>query len=58
MTTALEANQRETVAYAGRMGALELGPQSDARLGDLREYSWSEANALGKVSASGFEAPE
>lgn len=55
MTTALEANGRATVSYTGRMGAFELGPQSDARTGDLREYSWSKANELETPSASGFE---
>ena len=40
------------------MGALELGGQSDARTGQLREYAWSEANELEQPSATAFEAPE
>ena len=58
MHTALETNGRDTVAYAGRMGALELGPLSDARIGEMREYSWSAANELEDGGATGFEAPE
>jgi branched-chain amino acid transport system substrate-binding protein len=58
MTTALEAGERATVAYVGRMGALELGGQSDARKGELREYEWTESNELKKPGATGFEAPE
>ena len=58
MRTALEAGERATVAYSGRMGKFELGPQSDARLGELREYTWSEANVLQRATAKNFEAPE
>jgi len=58
MATALEAGDRATVSYVGRMGALELGAQSDARVGQLREYTWSEANVLEAATAGGFEAPE
>lgn len=58
MRTALEAEERATVAYSGRMGKLELGPESDARLGELREYTWSEANVLQRGTAKSFEAPE
>jgi branched-chain amino acid transport system substrate-binding protein len=58
MTTALDAGDRATVSYVGRSGALELGAQSDARVGQLREYTWSEANVLDKGTAGGFEAPE
>lgn len=58
MTEALKAQSKATIAYAGRSGALELGPESDARIGDLREYSWSEANALGPASATKFEDTE
>lgn len=58
MRTALEVEERETVAYTGRMGKLELGPQSDARIGELREHGWSDAHALDAGTAQGFEAPE
>ena len=58
MATALETGQRATVSYVGAMGALELGGQSDARTGQLREYAWSEANELEQPSATAFEAPE
>lgn len=58
MTQAVEANDRATVAYAGRMGALEIGPQADARVGDLREYSWNASHVLEKPTAAGFEAAE
>ena len=58
MTSALEAGERATVAYVGRMGALELGGQSDARKGQLREYSWTKSNELVTSDPTGFEAPE
>lgn len=58
MRTALEAQGRATVAYAGRMGKLELGPLSDARIGEMREYTWTEANVLEAGTATGFEAAE
>lgn len=57
MRTALEAEERATVAYSGRMGKVELGPVSDARIGELREYTWSEANVMEGGDAAGFEAP-
>lgn len=57
MRTALEAEERATVAYSGRMGKFELGPQSDPRLGEFREYAWSEANVLERPTAKNFEAP-
>ncbi|WP_394214664.1 ABC transporter substrate-binding protein [Brachybacterium vulturis] len=56
MRTALEAQDRATVAYEGRAGKLELGPLSDARIGELREYTWSAANMLEGGSATSFEA--
>lgn len=58
MRTGLESKETATVAYTGRMGALELGPQNDARVGSIREYTWSEANVLVVGNATGFEAPE
>lgn len=58
MRTAMEADGKATIAYAGRMGKLELGPHADARIGELREYSWSEANVMQAGRATGFEAPE
>ena len=58
MTTALEAGEKATVAYVGRMGKVELGGQSDARIGQLREYTWNEANVMQPGTAGGFEAPE
>lgn len=58
MTTALEAGEKATVAYVGRMGKVELGGQSDARVGQLREYTWNEANVMQPGTAGGFEAPE
>lgn len=57
MRTALQANGRATVSYEGRMGAFEMGPQSDVRIGDLREYSWTKSNALKSPSATNFEDP-
>lgn len=57
MRTGLEAQERVTVSYEGRMGALELGPRSDARIGQLREYTWSEAHVLELGNPKGFEAP-
>lgn len=58
MKTALEAEDRATVTYTGRMGAFELGPQSDARIGQMREYTWSDANVMELGNPKGFEAPE
>ena len=58
MRTALETNGRATIAYEGRSGKLELGPTSDARIGQMREYGWSKANALEEGSSTGFEAAE
>ncbi|MGP9537073.1 ABC transporter substrate-binding protein [Brachybacterium sp. AOP43-C2-M15] len=58
LRTALEADSRATIAYSGWLGQLELGPQSDMRTGEMREYSWNEANALEAGTAKGFEAPE
>ncbi|MGP9581832.1 ABC transporter substrate-binding protein [Brachybacterium sp. AOP35-5H-19] len=58
MRTGLEAEETATVAYSGRMGKFELGPEFDARLGELREYTWSEANVLEPGTAKNFEAPE
>lgn len=58
MQTALEAKGRATVAYTGRMGKLELGPQSDARVGTLRSYSWSAAHELEDGEATAFESAE
>lgn len=55
MTEALKAQERATVAFSGRSGKLELGPESDARIGTLREYTWSKTNALAKSSTSNFE---
>ncbi|AXK45028.1 ABC transporter substrate-binding protein [Brachybacterium saurashtrense] len=57
MRTALEVADTATISYRGRMGKLELGPGADARVGELREYTWSEENALGPGTATGFEAP-
>lgn len=57
MRTGLEAQERVTVSYEGRTGALELGPRSDARIGQLREYVWSEAHELEPGNPKGFEAP-
>ncbi|WP_422117442.1 ABC transporter substrate-binding protein [Brachybacterium sp. UNK5269] len=57
MRTALQAEDRATVAYTGRLGGLELGAQSDARLGQVREYTWSEAQVLQPATVTGFEAP-
>lgn len=57
LTTAVDAGQTATISYSGRMGDLELGPRSDARVGQMRTYTWSEANALEGGSAAGFEAP-
>ncbi|MDN5899107.1 MAG: ABC transporter substrate-binding protein [Brachybacterium sp.] len=56
MRTALEAQGRATVAYVGRSGKLELGPQSDARIGTLRRYGWSAENVLEGGTATSFEA--
>lgn len=58
MKTALEAGGRATVAYTGRMGPLELGPHSDARTGQMREYTWSDANVMELGNPTGFEAAE
>ncbi|HEX7352133.1 ABC transporter substrate-binding protein [Brachybacterium sp.] len=58
MRTAMEADGKATISYTGRMGKLELGPHADARIGELREYSWSEANVMEAGRATGFEAPQ
>ena len=57
MTTALQTEEQVTISFTGRMGALELGPRSDARIGQLREYTWSEANERVGGEAESFEAP-
>ncbi|ASK66971.1 amino acid ABC transporter substrate-binding protein [Brachybacterium avium] len=56
MRTALEAQGRATVAYVGRSGKLELGPRSDARIGEMRRYGWSAENVLEEGTATSFEA--
>ncbi|PMC75833.1 ABC transporter substrate-binding protein [Brachybacterium sp. UMB0905] len=53
----LSGKDRTTIAYNGRMGTVELGPQADIRTGELREYSWTEANVLAPGNATGFEDP-
>jgi ABC-type branched-subunit amino acid transport system substrate-binding protein len=58
LRTALEAQDRATIAYTGRMGRLELGPRSDARIGEIREYGWSDDHVMQAGRATGFEAPE
>ena len=58
MRDALEVEDRATIAYVGWLGRLELGPQADARIGEMREYSWNGAHALEGGDATGFEAPE
>lgn len=58
MQMALESQDRATVAYTGRMGSLELGPHSDARVGQMREYTWSESNEMEAGNGTSFEAPE
>lgn len=55
MGEALEAGDRATVSYTGRMGDLELGSDADPRTGALRTFGWSEANALETGSATSFE---
>ncbi|WP_114856083.1 ABC transporter substrate-binding protein [Brachybacterium sp. YJGR34] len=57
LQTALEAQETTTIAYVGRTGAVELGPQADLRTGELREYSWSEANVLEAGTAKNVEDP-
>ncbi len=57
LRTALQGEDRATVAYTGRTGDLELGARSDARLGQLREYTWSTAQVLQGATVTGFEAP-
>lgn len=57
LRTALEAEDRATIAFTGRSGRLELGPHADARIGQVREFTWTEANVLEAATVRGFEAP-
>ncbi|MFC7457879.1 ABC transporter substrate-binding protein [Brachybacterium sp. GCM10030267] len=55
LRVALEAGDRATISFVGRMGALELGDGPDPRTGDLRTYSWTEANEIETGEATSFE---
>lgn len=52
---ALAAGAKESITYVGRSGPLELGSDRDPRVGDLRHYSWNDANELEFDGADGYE---
>ena len=55
LRNAVANNQRATISYQGRMGAVEIGSRGDAGKGTLRTYSWNEAGALTAPGTSTFE---
>ncbi len=52
----LSADERATIRFTGRMGALELGAAKDARTGAIRTFTWSDAQEIQRGTSEDFDA--